>query len=95
MPTPIQPTKHRTRLAQRLGAVALDQLRAEVTHLACALEHEQRERMWAEDAAESWRDDFLRLAEETGARVGITCSGQLVAMRHPIDVHGGVPAGLP
>lgn len=75
-------SRNLTPLKRRLDAIALDQLRAEVVRL-----HEENGQLrdnlyWAEQAAESWRDDALRLMDDacaaTGASPGITQSGALV-----------------
>ena len=34
----------------------------------------------AERAAESWREDFMRACEESGARPGLTIDGRMVAL---------------
>jgi len=70
---------------RQLDAIAIDQLCAEVARLAVENERLRVELAWAEDAADSWRDDALRiqeqLCEQTGARPGITIDGELVVMQ--------------
>ncbi|CAA2367835.1 hypothetical protein [Xylella phage Bacata] len=73
-------------ILRRLDALALVQLAEHAARLAVALEQAEARAYAAEDAAESWRDDFLRLCEETGQRPGITQAGALVAL--PGDVQG-------
>lgn len=67
-------------ILRRLDALALVQLAEHAARLAVALESAEARAAWAEDAAESWRDDFLRLCEETRQRPGITQAGALVAV---------------
>lgn len=70
------------RLLRRFDAAAHEQALAEVIRLAEENEHLRTELWRAEEAAEGWRDDALRLMEEqrtaTGAQPGITQSGALV-----------------
>lgn len=74
----------RAAVARRLHAMELETLRASVERL-----HEENERLrqqlyWAEDAADSWRDDALRMMEEAcadGSRTpGLTIDGALVCV---------------
>ena len=76
-------------IARRLDAIAIQQLRDECARLAREVdrldaENEQlrKEAYWADQAAESWRDDALRLQEDlctlTGGKPGITVDGALV-----------------
>lgn len=71
-------------IARRLDAIALQQLREECARLAAENDQLRSELHWAEQAAESWRDDALRLMEEAcsdGSRQpGITQSGALVTI---------------
>lgn len=85
--TPANPrTKGRIeRIFRRLDALAYEQLCVEAARLAAEKE-ELRTRLYlAEDAAERWRDDALRMMDElrasTGAQPGITQAGALVAVR--------------
>lgn len=72
-------------LLRRLDAVAFSQLAAQAALLAEENESLRSQLAWAEDAAESWRDDALRMMEErcaaSGERPGITQQGQLVTVR--------------
>ena len=78
-------------LLRRLDDQAYEQLVVEAARLAGENERlaEENERLrvelvWADQAAESWRDDALRMMEErcaaTGERPGITITGQLVTV---------------
>lgn len=74
----------REKLAKRLDAEALEQLRAEVGRLG-AENDELRDRLyWAEQDAESWRRDatdmHLQLCKTTGGCPGITQDGALVVV---------------
>lgn len=53
----------------------IEQLQAEAADL-------QRRLSWAEDCADSWRDDALRAIEGSGCTPGLTLAGQVVAI-HP------------
>lgn len=67
-------------ILRRLDALALLQLAEHAARLVVELESAEARAAWAEDCAESWRDDFLRLCEESGQRPGITQAGALVAV---------------
>lgn len=73
-----------TTIARRLDAIALQQLREECARLAAENDQLRQELGWAEQAAESWRDDALRLMEEACAdgtrQPGITQAGALVTI---------------
>lgn len=69
----------------RWDAKATEQLCAEVARLAAenerlteALSDSEYRRCQAEQCADNWRDDFMRMAEDTGAQPGITIDGHLV-----------------
>lgn len=73
-------------LQARLDRHALVQLRetaaqqaAEIERLQLQLEQTRRELDWAESAAESWRDDFMRLEEQLapGQAIGLHQDGHL------------------
>lgn len=72
------------RLAARLDRLAIDQLRAEAARLAAENESLREQLYWAEQAAESWRDDALAMMQEhcahTGDRPGLTMGGRLVVV---------------
>lgn len=71
-------------LLRRLDAIACEQLCAEAARLAEENERLRVELAWAEQAAESWRDDALRMMEDacaaSGRRPGITLGGALVTV---------------
>ena len=67
-------------ILRRLDALALVQLAEHAARLAVENEELRGRLCAAEDAAESWRDDFLRLCAESGQRPGITQAGALVAI---------------
>ena len=71
-------------IQRRLDAIALQQLRDECARLATENEHLRDQLYWAEQAAESWRDDALRMMEDTcertGGQPGITIDGALVVI---------------
>lgn len=71
-------------IARRLDAIALQQLREVCVRLAAENDQLRQELQWAEHAAESWRDDALRLMEEACAdgtrQPGITQAGALVTI---------------
>lgn len=70
---------------RRLDELAYEQLCAEAARLIQENERLRDELHWAEDCAESWRDDALRLMEAqcaaTGAAPGLTQSGHLVLVQ--------------
>lgn len=72
------------RIAARLDRLALDQLRAEAARLAAENESLREKLYWAEQAAESWREDAIAALDERCARTGevqgLTMSGHLVAV---------------
>ena len=69
-------------IQRRLDAIALQQLRAECARLAAENDQLRDEVYWAEQAAESWREDAMRLlaeaCEATGGTPGLTIDGALV-----------------
>ena len=71
-------------IRRRLDAIAIDQLRAEVSRLAEENEELRKQLAWAEQAAEAWRDDALNfqmeLCEHSGGTPGITQTGALVVV---------------
>lgn len=78
-----------TKIAQRLDALAIGQLRAEVIRLSSLLEAAERraeeaeyQRLLAEDHAEFWYDATAALREELAEqiRLGITQDGQPIAL---------------
>lgn len=73
-----------TTILRRWDEAACEQLCAEVARLAEENERLRAELVWAEEAAESWRDDALRLMEEACAdgstSPGLTLEGALVAV---------------
>jgi hypothetical protein len=75
----------RARVAAKLDRLALEQLRTVAARLAEENEELRRQLAWAEDAAESWRDDALKLMEDhcaaTGDAPGLTLDGRLVAVQ--------------
>jgi hypothetical protein len=79
-----------TRIQARWDARAVEQLRAEVARLAeenerlaTQLEQAEDARYRAEQWAESWRDDFMRMCEETSTQPGLTIDGHLVTVQSP------------
>jgi hypothetical protein len=82
------------RLATRFDRLALDQLRVVASRLEADNEDLRERLAYAESAADSWRDDALRLmeadCERTGAAPGITKDGALVVV--PAPKHGDVAA---
>lgn len=68
-------------VVRRLHARELESLRELVERQHAEIERLRTELRWAEDAAESWRDDALRMVEEAcadGSRSpGLTMSGAL------------------
>ena len=77
-------------ILRRWDGIAHEQLCAEAARLAEENERLREQLAWAEEAAESWRDDALRMMEEacaaSGKRPGITISGALVTV--PAEVRG-------
>jgi hypothetical protein len=67
-------------ILRRWDAVALLQLAEHAARLSDECARAEARAAQAEEWAESWRDDFLRLCEEQHARAGITQSGRLVAL---------------
>ena len=75
-------------LLRRFDDQAHEQLCSEAARLAEENERLRAQLAFAEEAADSWRDDALRMMEAhcaaTGAQPGITLSGSLVAV--PMEV---------
>ena len=72
---------------RKLEGWELQHLREHVEELRIALEATTAERdsavrraEWAEDCADMWRDQSLYALTESGANVGLTIDGQLVAV---------------
>ncbi|HEY1034590.1 MAG TPA: hypothetical protein VGE09_06385 [Pseudoxanthomonas sp.] len=72
------------RLARRLDAMALEQLRTEVVRLAEENEHLRVQLVDAERTADFWWNESIdmlqRACEESGGTPGITQAGQLVVV---------------
>ena len=70
------------RILRRWDGIANEQLTAAAAALAEENDRLREELRWAQDAAESWREDALRMMEEACAdgdkRPGITIDGALV-----------------
>lgn len=79
------------RILRRWDGIANQQLIEAAARLAEENDHLRTELRRAEDAAESWRDDALRLMEDacaaTGSQPGITPRGALVLV--PATAQGG------
>lgn len=75
-------------ILRRWDGIAYEQLCATAVRLAEENERLRTELHWAEGAAESWRDDALRLMEEAcadGSRSpGLTIEGALMTV--PVEV---------
>lgn len=67
-------------ILRRWDRIAHAQLVEHAARLAVELESAEARAAQAEEWAESWRDDFLRLCEESRQRPGITQAGHLVAI---------------
>lgn len=71
-------------VARRLNELELQTLRAVVEQQHAEIERLRGELAWATEAAESWRDDALRMMEEACAdgtrEPGITIGGALVTV---------------
>lgn len=71
-------------IARRWDSLAISQLRAEVVRLAQENEELRDKLYWAEQNAESWRQDateqHLQLCEAIGGSPGITMDGRLVVL---------------
>lgn len=76
------PRQNIARILRRWDGIANQQLIEAAARLAEENDRLREELRWAEDAAESWRDDALRLMQDawaaTGSRPGITKGGALV-----------------
>lgn len=77
-----EPRQNIARILRRWDGIANQQLIEAAARLAEENDHLRTELRLAEDAAERWRDDALRLMEDacatTGSRPGITKGGALV-----------------
>lgn len=76
------------RTLSKWDRAALEQLCAEVVRLAeenerlaVKLEQTEESRYRAEQWAQSWQEDFMRLCEETSTQPGLTIDGHLVAVQ--------------
>ena len=74
-------------LEKRLDRWELDHLRRHVAELAERLEDAERRLSYAEDTAEFWREQCMRLEEAitgddggSGRQIGLTLSGDLVVV---------------
>lgn len=71
-------------VARRLNELELQTLRAVVEQQHAAIERLRGELAWATEAAESWRDDALRMMEDActdgSCEPGITIGGALVTV---------------
>lgn len=67
-------------ILRRWDAIALDQLAEHAARMSDDLDRATARAAQAEEWAEAWRDDFMRLCEEQHARPGIAQSGRLVAL---------------
>lgn len=80
----IRPTPSRAAVARRLHARELETLRALVERQHAEIVQLRVELAFAEQSAESWRDDALRMMEEAcadGSRApGLTITGALVTI---------------
>jgi hypothetical protein len=96
--TPTGPKGHRpernplgslTRKLERLELAHLrefiEEQRATIEALEADLADTKRRLLWAEEAADSWRDDALRAIEQAGATPGLMLDGTVVAV--PAGVH--------
>lgn len=80
-----------TPIVRRLHLQEIPRLRRAAACAArLAAENEDlQERLWrAEDCAESWRDDVMRMMED-GLEVGLTKSGHVVALTQKSEVPHG------
>lgn len=82
-------TQSITALRRKLHGWELDHLRIVCVEQAERIETLEAEAAelrrllcYAEDCAESWRDDALRAIEAAGETVGLTRSGHVVAVQH-------------
>lgn len=72
----------------RWDRIAFGQLCEHVAQLAEERD-DYRERAYrAEECAESWRDDFMRIMQETGRAPGLTIDGRMVALPPEGTDHG-------
>lgn len=76
------PRQNIARILRRWDGIANQQLIEAAARLVDENDRLRTELRWAKDAAESWRDDALRMMEEacaaTDSRPGITKGGALV-----------------
>ena len=74
-----------SRIKNKLDAVAINQLRQEVSDLAKQLEESETARMYAEDDADFWREQVTSLNEqisETDCSLGINKQGEVLLLEH-------------
>jgi len=64
----------------RWDRIAYGQLCEHAAQLADERDEARDRAYHAEQSAESWRDDFLRLAEETRSRPALTVDGRMVGL---------------
>ena len=67
-------------ILRRWDRIAHAQLVEHAARLAIELESAQARAAQSEEWAESWRDDFLDLCEQSHVSPGITQAGRLVAL---------------
>ena len=79
-----------TALRRKLHAWELQHLREHVEDMRSQMESITMERdgllrslHYAEDLAASWRDDCMRVIEDTGHAQGLTVDGHIIATPHP------------
>lgn len=68
------------RIQHKLDRMALDDLRVLAQEQAGEIEDLRRRLRWAEESADSWRDDALRAIEDAGMQPGLTMNGTLVGV---------------
>ena len=84
MPRPLAPTSLQRKLHRwelhHLRQVVADQ-QTQIEAQAAELATLKRELSWAEQSAESWRADALQAIEDAGCMVGLTQTGQVLAVQ--------------
>lgn len=75
------------RLRRKFDALAVQQLRDELTRLQQELDDANKRAMHAEEWAEHWRDDALRAIEMAELDAGLTKSGHLVGVPSRVQRH--------
>jgi hypothetical protein len=77
-----QHTPATSRIQRRLERWELEHLRQHAAELAARLEETERRLSYAEDAADSWREEALQMqleaADAVGGQPGLTMGGSLV-----------------